>query len=119
MELEQLCRFAVDSNASDLFIKAYAPPSLRVHGRIVPTDLPETVLQGPQRKSSFTIDAPMMSLADLEREYILKVLNYTQWQKKRASEILAINASTLYRKLLAYGITEKPGAEDEGQEKAA
>jgi len=40
MELEQLCRFAVDSAASDLFIKAYAPPSLRVHGRIVPTDLP-------------------------------------------------------------------------------
>src|SRR4030042_6378859 len=40
MELEQLCRFAVDSKASDLFIKASAPPNLRVHGRIVPTDLP-------------------------------------------------------------------------------
>jgi twitching motility protein PilT len=40
MELEQLCRFAVDSAASDLFIKASAPPNLRVHGRIVPTDLP-------------------------------------------------------------------------------
>jgi len=41
MELEQLCRFAVDSQASDLFVKAGSPPSLRVHGRIVPTDLPE------------------------------------------------------------------------------
>jgi len=81
-------------------------------------DLPEVVLQGPQRKSTFTIDAPTMSLADLEREYILKVLNYTQWQKKRASEILAINASTLYRKLLAYGISEKPGNEEE-EERAA
>ena len=40
MELEQLCRFAVDSQASDLFIKSDAPPALRVHGRIVPTDLP-------------------------------------------------------------------------------
>ena len=40
MELEQLCRFAVDSQASDLFIKAKSPPALRVHGRIVPTDLP-------------------------------------------------------------------------------
>ncbi len=40
MELEQLCRFAVDSQASDLFIKANSPPALRVHGRIVPTDLP-------------------------------------------------------------------------------
>jgi len=41
MELEQLCRFAVDSQASDLFIKAETPPALRVHGRIVPTDLPK------------------------------------------------------------------------------
>jgi len=40
MELEQLCRFAVDSQASDLFIKSESPPALRVHGRIVPTDLP-------------------------------------------------------------------------------
>ena len=40
MELEQLCRFAVDGQASDLFIKSDSPPALRVHGRIVPTDLP-------------------------------------------------------------------------------
>ncbi len=40
MELEQLCRFAVESRASDLFIKSGSPPSLRVHGRIIPTDLP-------------------------------------------------------------------------------
>jgi twitching motility protein PilT len=40
MELEQLCRFAVESRASDLFIKSGSPPALRVHGRIIPTDLP-------------------------------------------------------------------------------
>ena len=39
------------------------------------------------------------------------MLDYTRWQKKRATEILGINASTLYRKLLAYGV-ERPGAED-------
>ena len=50
--------------------------------------------------------------ADLEKEYILKVLNHTRWQKKRASEILGINPSTLYRKLVSYGV-EKPGREDE------
>jgi len=49
MELEQLCRFAVDSNASDLFIKAHAPPSLRVHGRIVPTDLPALSAEDTER----------------------------------------------------------------------
>jgi twitching motility protein PilT len=49
MELEQLCRFAVDSNASDLFIKAHAPPALRVHGRIVPTDLPALSAEDTER----------------------------------------------------------------------
>jgi twitching motility protein PilT len=39
MELEQLCRFAMESKASDLFIKAQCPPALRVHGRIRSTDL--------------------------------------------------------------------------------
>jgi twitching motility protein PilT len=49
MELEQLCRFAVDSQASDLFIKAGSPPALRVHGRIVPTDLPALTAEDTER----------------------------------------------------------------------
>jgi twitching motility protein PilT len=49
MELEQLCRFAVDSQASDLFIKAESPPALRVHGRIVPTDLPTLTFDDTKR----------------------------------------------------------------------
>jgi twitching motility protein PilT len=49
MELEQLCRFAVDSQASDLFIKSESPPALRVHGRIVPTDLPALTPEDTKR----------------------------------------------------------------------
>jgi twitching motility protein PilT len=49
VELEELCRFAVESKASDLFIKAEAPPALRVHGRIVPTDLPVLTPEDSQR----------------------------------------------------------------------
>ncbi len=40
MELEPLCRFAVESKASDLFLKSGSPPALRVHGRVILTDLP-------------------------------------------------------------------------------
>jgi DNA-binding NtrC family response regulator len=78
-------------------------------------DLPEVVLRGPNRRASLSLDAPTLSLSELEREYILKVLQHTQWQKKRASEILGINASTLYRKLIGYGITERPGGEQDEQ----
>jgi len=51
MELEQLCRFAVESRASDLFLKSGSPPSLRVHGRIVPTDLPVLSPEDTERLS--------------------------------------------------------------------
>jgi twitching motility protein PilT len=39
----------VESKASDLFIKAYTPPALRIHGRIVPTDLPTLTPEDTRR----------------------------------------------------------------------
>ena len=82
-------------------------------GVITPGDLPERVLQGGKGRGSLVIDNPTMTLDELEREYILKVLHHTGGQKKRASEILGINPSTLYRKLLAYGLLHEKDIEVE------
>ena len=76
---------------------------------IGPEDLPDKIRFGQTHRGSLIIDSPTMTLEELEKEYILKVLSHTRWQKKRTSEILGINASTLYRKLIAYGV-ERPGA---------
>ena len=76
-------------------------------GLIGPDDLPDKIRFGESHRGSLIIDTPTLTLEDLEKEYILKVLNYTRWQKKKTSNILGINASTLYRKLIAYGV-EKP-----------
>jgi DNA-binding NtrC family response regulator len=46
------------------------------------------------------------TLEEVEREYLLHVLEQTGWQKKKASEILGIDPSTIYRKLQRYGIDE-------------
>jgi len=73
-------------------------------GSIGPDDLPEKIRFGQSQRGSLVIDTPTLTLEELEKEYILKVLNHTRWQKKRASEVLGINASTLYRKLLSYGL---------------
>ena len=78
-------------------------------GVIGPEDLPDKIRFGENHRGSLIIDSPTLTLEELEKEYILKVLNHTRWQKKRTSEILGINASTLYRKLIAYGV-ERPGA---------
>ena len=80
-------------------------------GVIGPEDLPDKIRFGMQQRGTLVIDSPNMTIEELEREYILKVLHHTRWQKKRASEILGINPSTLYRKLVSYGV-EKPGRED-------
>jgi putative DNA primase/helicase len=45
-----------------------------------------------------------MTLEELEKEYLISVLEESNWQKKRASSILGINASTLYRKIQRYGL---------------
>ncbi len=79
-------------------------------GVIGPEDLPDKIRFGAAHRGSLIIDSPTLTLEELEKEYILKVLSFTHWQKKRASDLLGINASTLYRKLIAYGV-ERPGAE--------
>jgi two-component system response regulator PilR (NtrC family) len=83
-------------------------------GIIGPDDLPEKIRFGQSQRGSLVIDTPTLTLEELEKEYILKALNHTRWQKKRASEILGINASTLYRKLLGYGLDkgERPDMND-------
>ncbi|MGE5179917.1 MAG: sigma-54-dependent transcriptional regulator [Bacteroidota bacterium] len=81
-------------------------------GVLTPEDLPEHVLAGAKGRGSLVIDNPTMTLDELEREYILKVLHYTGGQKKRASEILGINPSTLYRKLLSYGLLSERESEE-------
>jgi twitching motility protein PilT len=40
LELSELLRYGASVKASDLFIKENTPPTLRVHGRIQPMDLP-------------------------------------------------------------------------------
>jgi transcriptional regulator of acetoin/glycerol metabolism len=47
-----------------------------------------------------------MTLDELEKEYLISVLEETNWQKKKASAILGINASTLYRKIQRYGLAQ-------------
>jgi DNA-binding NtrC family response regulator len=106
--LEVLMKYDWPGNVRELENAIERSVILDEGGTIEVEDLPEKIRFGTTPKGSLVIDSPNMSLEELEREYILKVLDYTRWQKKRASEILGINASTLYRKLLAYGL-EKQG----------
>ena len=44
---------------------------------------------------------------------LVDVLEQTGWQKKRASAILGINSSTLYRKIQRYGLEPRKDTTEE------
>jgi DNA-binding NtrC family response regulator len=66
--------------------------------------LPDKLLSHGETHASLITERAQVTLEELEREYLLKVLEETNWQKKRASSILGINASTLYRKIQRYSL---------------
>ena len=66
--------------------------------------LPEKLRLRETSPQSLITDRAQVTLEELEKEYLIKVLEDTNWQKKRASSILGINASTLYRKIQRYGL---------------
>jgi len=69
-------------------------------------DLPEHLFQ---TKSSDMIDdlaTDNMPLSEIERQYILKVLQRTNWHQSNAAEILGIDRKTLYRKIKEYNLVQ-------------
>jgi DNA-binding NtrC family response regulator len=73
---------------------------------ILPKDLPPAVIN--QQKSAVTVDdGSEPTLETLEKNYILKILDKYTWNQKKASELLGISTTTLWRKLKSYGIEPK------------
>jgi DNA-binding NtrC family response regulator len=79
---------------------------IRDSDRITTRDLPTFIASGPigeYSASSLNVGG-LVTLDDLEKAHILAVLETTNGARKQTSEILGINASTLYRKLKTYGL---------------
>jgi DNA-binding NtrC family response regulator len=66
--------------------------------RILPKDLPRSLLQRPLPTQEST------TLQDYEKNLILKTLQETKWNKHKAAKRLNINRSTLYGKMKRFGL---------------
>jgi DNA-binding NtrC family response regulator len=74
---------------------------------ITPEDLPIELRTHVPRSFSVVAeeDDPLVNLDELKKRQILTVLEQTGWHQGRASELLGISPSTLYRQLKSYGLT--------------
>jgi len=73
---------------------------------LLPDDFPPHLRQEPERAPR--LPAAGMTLEDVKRWYVNKILEEAGGNKLRAAELLGIDRSTLYR------ILDRQAAEDEG-----
>jgi DNA-binding NtrC family response regulator len=69
---------------------------LSTHPIILPEDLPRKMFE-ETRTAEILPTEKSLSLRQVEKRYVLKVLEETGGNKKKASEILGIDRTTLYR----------------------
>jgi two-component system response regulator HydG len=73
---------------------------------VMPGDLPENIINPEQKVTTDDYD-PTLTLYELEKQYIIKALNYFDSNKTQAANALGITIKTLYNKLHEYGEFEK------------
>jgi len=81
---------------------------LTSYNLILPEDLPQAIREAHSRNGEFSSEAEdEKTLEELEKQYIIKILEKYNWNQKVASEKLGISTTTLWRKLKSYGIDPK------------
>jgi two-component system, NtrC family, response regulator AtoC len=82
--------------------------ALTQQGRVGVEDLPETVRAYKRSHVLIATDDPseLVPLSEVERRYVLRVLEAVGGNKTSAAQILGVTRKTLYRKLEEYGAGE-------------
>ncbi|MGE3844877.1 MAG: sigma-54 interaction domain-containing protein [Vicinamibacterales bacterium] len=62
-----------------------------------------------QHEATVAADHPLRALRLVERDHIQRVLDATQWNKKRAARVLEIGRETLYRKIDEFELKPSEG----------
>jgi DNA-binding NtrC family response regulator len=101
--LEIITQYSWPGNVRELEHTIERAVILSIHPIILPEDLPRKMFEetkGPE----IQIPEKPLPLRELEKRYVLKVLQETGGNKKKASEILGIDRTTLYRILEKEGV---------------
>jgi len=109
---DQLLRYSWPGNVRELENAMERAVALSHTNLIELDDLPEEVRQAIPVPS---LSGPVRELNEIEKDYILAVVDLNDGNQTRSAEQLGIGTATLYRKLKSYGVVRggrKPAGED-------
>ena len=102
--LEMLMQYSWPGNVRELENTIERAVIFSIHPIILPEDLPQKFLQSlSEKKGERAEEKPpllpekLLPLKTIEKSYVLRVLEETKGNKKKAAEILGIDRTTLYR----------------------
>jgi two-component system response regulator AtoC len=95
--LEILIQYDWPGNVRELENTIERAIILSFHPIILPGDLPQHITGSKGGRDLVLFPEKPLSLKEVEKSYVLKVLQETRGNKKRAAEILGIDRTTLYR----------------------
>jgi two-component system response regulator HydG len=103
---EKLLSYGWPGNVRELANSMERAVALARYDKIGVEDLPEKVRNHQTSHVIVATDDPaeLMSLEEVERRYILRVMEAVRGNKTRAAEILKLDRATLYRKFARYGM---------------
>jgi two-component system response regulator AtoC len=105
---EKLLAYAWPGNVRELRNCIERAVALTRFEEITVADLPEPIQDYRRSRLVLDLDDPtaLPPLEEVERRYILRVLEAVQGHRTRAAEVLGLDRKTLYRKLERYGVTD-------------
>jgi len=109
---EKLLEYAWPGNVRELQNCLERAVALARYEQITVDDLPEAVrAQRRAAQPAVGDEGPLLPLADVERQHILRVVEASGGNKTLAADTLGITRKTLYRKLQEYGAASGDGDE--------
>ncbi|MGC8594384.1 MAG: sigma-54-dependent transcriptional regulator [Candidatus Kryptoniota bacterium] len=69
-------------------------------------DLPDHLFQMKSTDMIEELASESMPLSEIEKRYIMKILQRTNWHQSKAAQILGIDRKTLYRKIKEYNLIQ-------------
>src|SRR5262249_60108018 len=105
---EKLLAYTWPGNVRELQNCIERAIALTQHEQITVADLPDTVRAYKRSHLLIATDDPseLVPLAEVERRYVLRVLESVGVNKTLAAHTLGVTRKTLYRKLEEYGASE-------------